>query len=202
MTRKDYNPPTASSHPSFRSEWAPKLEKLNEEIRNCKKCPLWKMRRNTVPGEGPVNTKIMIVGMAPGVEEDKIGKPFVGRAGRFLNELLKIAGIKRKKVFITSPLKCLPQPPPNRKPTKKEIESCLPYLKKQIGIINPKKFILLGEVAFSIFFPKEKLKNFRGKRIKRDGKEFFITYHPAAGLRFPKIKKILEKDFKKLKNLK
>jgi len=95
----------------------------------------------------------------------------------------------------------------NRKPTKKEIKTCLPWLKKQIEIINPQRFILLGEVAFFIFFPKDakrpkrKLKNFRGKWLEKNGKFYFPTYHPAAGLRFPKIRKILEEDFKKLKNL-
>jgi len=175
-----------------------KLEKLTQEIRNCKKCLLWKTRKNTVPGEGPVNAKIMFLGLAPGVEEDKTGKPFVGRAGKFLDQLLKIAKIKREDAFITSPLKCLPQPPPNRKPTKKEIEACLSYLKKQIEILNPQKFILLGEVAFLIFFPNKKLSNFRGKWVKKGEEEYFPTYHPAAGLRFPKIRKILEEDFKKL----
>ena len=175
------------------------LEKLNQEIKNCKKCPLWKLRKNAVPGEGPANAEIFICGQAPGVEEDKTGRPFVGKAGKFLNELLKIASIKREKVFITSPLKCLPQPPINRRPKKEEIETCLPYLKRQIEIINPKYFILLGEVAFSVFFPKEKLSNFRGKLIKKNGKFYFPTYHPAAGLRFPKIRKILEKDFKEIK---
>jgi len=170
------------------------FRKLNQKIKNCRQCALWKTRKNVVPGEGPVNTKIIILGQAPGSKENKIGKPFIGRAGQFLNQLLKIAKIDRKKVFITSPIKCFP--PKNRKPGKKEIVACLSYLKKQIEIINPKKFILLGEVAFSVFFPKEKLKNFRGKWIEKDGKEFFITYHPAAGLRFPKIKKILERDFK------
>ena len=174
------------------------IEKLNQEIRNCKRCSLWKMRKNVVPGEGPVNAKVMIIGQAPGVEEDKIGKPFVGRAGKFLNKLLKIAKIKREKIFITSPLKCLPQPPINRKPRKEEIKACLPWLEKQIEIINPSKFVLLGETAFSVFFPKRKLKDFRGKIIKRDSKEYFITYHPAAGIRFPKIKRTLEKDFKKI----
>jgi DNA polymerase len=176
------------------------LEKLNQEIKNCKKCPLWKLRKNAVPGEGPANAKIFICGQAPGVEEDKTGRPFTGKAGNFLNELLKIAGIEREKIFITSPLKCLPQPPINRKPKKEEIEACLPYLKKQIEIINPKYFILLGEVAFSVFFPKEKLKDFRGKWIEKNGKFYFPTYHPAAGLRFPKIRKILEEDLKKLRN--
>jgi DNA polymerase len=174
------------------------IEKLNQEIKSCKKCPLWKSRKNTVPGEGPVNAKLMILGQAPGHEESLTGRPFVGRAGKFLNQLLEIAGIEREKIFITSPIKCFP--PGNRKPTRKEIEACLPWLKKQIEIINPQKFILLGEVAFSVFFPKQKLGDFRGKWIEKKGKFYFPTYHPAAGLRFPKIKKILEKDFKKLRN--
>lgn len=184
-----------------------KLEKLNQEIRKCKKCSLWKTRKNAVPGEGPIDTKIIFIGQAPGSEEDKVGRPFVGRAGQFLNQLLRIARIERKEIYLTNPIKCFP--PCNRKPTKKEIEACLPWLRKQIEIINPharsevrrkerQKFILLGEVAFSVFFPKEKLKDFRGKWVKKEGKEYFITYHPAAGLRFPKIRKILEKDFKKL----
>jgi DNA polymerase len=175
------------------------LEKLNREIRNCKKCPLWKKRKNAVPGEGPADAKIILLGQAPGREEDLKGVPFVGRAGRFLNQLLKIAGINRKDIFITSPLKCFP--PGNRKPKKEEIKACLPWLKKQIEIINPQKFILLGEVAFSVFFLGEKLNKSRGRWIKKEGKFYFPTYHPAAGLRFPKIKKILEKDFKKLKNI-
>lgn len=175
------------------------LEKLNQKIRKCKKCPLWETRKNTVPGEGPINAKIMIIGQSPGVKEDETGKPFIGRAGKFLNQLLKIAKIKREKVFITSPLKCLPQPPKNRKPKKEEIESCLPYLKKQIEIINPQKFILLGGVAFSVFFPKEKLKNFRGKWVEKKGKFYFPTYHPAAGLRFPKIRTCLRRDFTRLR---
>ncbi|WP_281170001.1 uracil-DNA glycosylase [Thermodesulfobacterium hydrogeniphilum] len=116
------------------------------------------------------------------------------------NDLLNLAGIKREEIFITSPLKCLPQPPINRKPKKEEIKACLPWLKKQIKIINPQKFILLGEVAFSVFFTDKKLKDFRGKWIKKEDKEFFVTYHPAARLRFPKIKEILEKDFKKIRN--
>uniref|UniRef100_A0A7V5XGU6 Type-4 uracil-DNA glycosylase n=1 Tax=Thermodesulfobacterium geofontis TaxID=1295609 RepID=A0A7V5XGU6_9BACT len=177
------------------------LEKLNEKIKKCKKCGLWKLRNNVVPGEGPVYAKIIVIGQAPGVQEDKTGRPFVGPAGKFLNYLLELAGLKREEVFITSPLKCLPQPPVNRKPKKKEIESCSPWLKKQIEIINPKKFILLGEVAFSVFFPGKNLKDFRGKRIKKEDKEFFVTYHPAAGLRFPKIREILERDFKKLRDL-
>lgn len=184
------------------------IEKLNKKIKNCRKCSLWKTRKNAVPGEGPKNTKIMIIGQAPGREEDKTGRPFVGRAGKFLDQLLNLTGMRREKprtrtssvrgmIFITSVLKCFP--PKNRKPTKKEIKVCFSYLKKQIEIISPQKFILLGEIAFSVFFPDKKLNDFRGKLLKKDGKEYFITYHPAAGLRFTKIKKILEKDFKKIK---
>ena len=169
------------------------LEKLHQEITNCKKCPLWKTRKNAVPGEGPANAKIILLGQAPGAMENLKGVPFCGRAGKFLDYLLKIARIDRKKIFITSPIKCFP--PKNRKPKKEEIEACLPYLKKQIEIIDPKYFILLGEVAFSVFFPKEKLSDFRGKWIEKNGKFYFPTYHPAAGLRFPKIKEVLEKDF-------
>jgi len=176
-----------------------RLRKLNKEIRNCKKCILWKTRKNSVPGEGPVKAKIIIIGQAPGAMEDKTGRPFVGRAGRFLDQLLKLAKINRNKVFITSPVKCFP--PKNRKPTRKEIQLCLSYLKKQIEIINPQKFILLGEVAFKLFFPNEKLKDFRGKLAKKDKKLYFITYHPAAGLRFSRIKKVLEKDFQKIRKI-
>ena len=186
------------------------LEKLNQKIRNCKKCNLWRRRKNVVPGEGPANAKMFFVAEAPGRMESIQGKPFVGPAGKFLDKLFDLSGIDRKNVFITGTLKCRPViGNRNRKPEPKEIKACLPYLKKQIEIINPKRFILLGEVAFSIFFskdakrPKEKLKDFRGKWITlqqtQGRKGFFITYHPAAGLRFPKIKKILEKDFGKMK---
>jgi DNA polymerase len=173
------------------------LEKLHQEIKNCKKCSLWKTRKNAVPGEGSVSAKIILLGQAPGAKENLKGVPFCGRSGKLLDNLLKIAGIDRKKIFITSPIKCFP--PKNRKPKEEEIEACLPYLKKQIEIINPKYFILLGEVAFSVFFTHEKLKDFRGKWIEKNDKEFFVTYHPAAGLRFPKIRQILKEDFKKLK---
>lgn len=174
------------------------LEKLNKEIRNCKKCSLWKTRKNAVPGEGPVNAKIMFLGQAPGFQESLTGRPFCGPAGKLLDKLLKIAKIKREKIFVTSPLKCFPTPPPNRKPKKEEIETCLPYLKKQIEIINPQRFILLGEVAFSVFFPNKKLGDYRGKLVKKEDREYFVTYHPAAGIRFQKFRKILEKDSKKI----
>jgi DNA polymerase len=177
------------------------LKRLHQKISQCRKCPLWKTRKNAVPGEGPANTKIMIIAEAPGRMESIQGKPFVGPAGGFLGKLFGLGSLDRKDVFITSVLKCRPRiDNRNRRPKKQEIEACLPWLQKQIEIISPKKLILLGEVAFKVFFPKEKLKTLRGKWIKKDKKLYFPTYHPAAALRFPKIKKILEKDFKNLKN--
>jgi len=171
-----------------------KFKKLNSKIRGCRKCPLYKTRCNAVPGEGPLNAKTIVIGQAPGAEEDKTGRPFVGRAGKLLTALLAVAGIKREKVFITSPVKCFP--PKNRKPTKTEIESCFPYLRKQIEMIDPVNFILLGEVALKAFFPEKKLKDFRGKIITENNRRYFMVNHPAAGVRFQKFKKILEKDFK------
>ncbi|MDO8265067.1 MAG: uracil-DNA glycosylase [Candidatus Parcubacteria bacterium] len=173
------------------------LKRIAEAIKKCKKCILWKTRNNTVPGEGPANARIIAIGQAPGANEDMTGRPFIGRAGKLLTQLLEMAGMDRKKVFITSPVKCFP--PKNRKPTKKEVFLCLPYLKNQIKIINPQKIILLGEVAFKLFFPEKRMKDFRGKWLIQDNKNYFISYHPAAGIRFQKFKKILEKDFKKLR---
>jgi uracil-DNA glycosylase len=175
-----------------------KIKEINYKVGLCNKCSLKKGAHFSVPGEGPANAKIIAVGEAPGREEDLTGRPFIGRSGKLLTKLLELAGIKREKVFITSVAKH--RPPNNRKPTKEEIKICLPYLLEQIKIINPKKIILLGQTAFSVFFPGEKLKNFRGKLIKKNGRDFFVAYHPAAGLRFQKMKKILEKDFRKLKS--
>jgi len=172
------------------------FQNLKKQVEKCQRCPLYKTTKKIVFGEGPISAKMMVIGEAAGRMESLQGRPFVGPAGKFLDKLLKLGGIDRKNVFITSVLKCRPtMDNRNRKPKKEEIEACLPYLKRQIEIINPKYFILLGEVAFSVFFPKEKLRDFRGKWIEKDGKFYFPTYHPAAGLRFPKIREVLEKDF-------
>jgi len=154
-----------------------------------------------VPGEGSPNAEFMFLGQGPGVEEDKTGRPFVGRAGRLLSDLFVSAGFERKKVFITSAVKCFPTPPPNRKPGKDELVVCFPYLERQIVLIKPKKIVLMGDVAFQLFFPKKKLKDYRGKWKKKDNRNFFATYHPAAGVRFQKFKKILKTDFANLKKL-
>jgi len=165
------------------------VERIAEKIRKCTLCRLWKTRNKAVPGEGPSNAKIMFIGQAPGREEDKTGRPFVGRAGKFLNELLENAGMNRKKVFITSVVKCFP--PRNRLPTSDEAKTCVEtYLKKQILLINPKVVVLLGKVAQK-YVPDELL----------SGRIVVKTIHPAAGMRFPRMRKKIKRDFKLLGKL-
>ena len=163
------------------------LKKLSEKIRKCKKCKLYRNRVKAVPGEGNSKAKIMLIGQGPGVKEDEVGKPFVGRAGEFLDHLLRKNRIERKKCFITLIVKC--HPPKNRVPLKKEAETCVAnYLVEQIKLVNPKIIVLLGRVAEK-YTPKESL----------IGRKTIVTAHPAAGMRFPKIRKKMERDFKRIK---
>lgn len=174
------------------------LEKITREIRSCKEC-----KKNTygllVSGEGAPNSKIMFIGEAPGIEESKTGKPFVGRSGKFLTRLLDSIGVKRKYVFITSPIKYYPG---RRALTTKEILHARRHLVKQINVIKPKLIVTLGNVALKALFPNNKfmINRIHGKPIYND-KIYFPTFHPAAALRFPKIKRLIKKDFDKLKQL-
>ena len=176
---------------------ADSLTKIAREIQKCKKCRLWKSRIKAVPGEGPAPAGIMFIGQAPGERENQTGRPFIGPAGKFLDELLKQNGINRKKVFITSPVKCFP--PGNRKPKPDELKACRPYLDRQLAFVKPKTIVLMGRVAFHTFFPEKDLKKEGGKWLMKNGFLFLPTYHPAAGMRFPKVRKVMGKDFKKLK---
>ena len=164
------------------------LARLANQIKKDKKCPLSKTAKNAVPGEGSANAEIMFVGVAPGRMEDITGKPFVGRAGKFLTTLLKQIGLKRKDVFITSVEKFFP--PGNRPPKPKEIKACKPYLIEQLKIINPRIVVLLGKVA-------EKMKD----EPILNNKKVIITAHPSAGMRFQKIGAKIKRDFQKLKAL-
>jgi DNA polymerase len=173
---------------------------LDEEIRKCKKCRLHKTRTNAVPGEGPANAKIMICGQAPGRTEDEDGKPFMGRAGRFLNELLETIKLKRELLFITSPIKCFP--PNNRPPKSDELKTCRPYLKKQISIVRPKIIIALGNYALqTLLGNKLTISQLHGRLQESNSIIIFPTFHPAAAIRFPKIKALTKEDFKQLKSL-
>lgn len=172
------------------------LEEVRKQIVRCRKCRLWKTRKNAVPGEGNPHAKIMFIGQAPGRTEDATGKPFVGRAGKLLTEILAENGLERKDVFITSVLRCFP--PRNRMPRKDEIDACKPYLLQYLKLIKPKTVFLLGNVAIkTVLGDIGKLDKIHGKKIVRGGVAYIPTYHPAAGIRFPGIKRKLKMDFKK-----
>jgi len=159
------------------------MDDLNEQIRKCRKCRLWQGAKNAVPGEGPATAKVMLVGQNPGAEEDKTGKPFVGRAGKFLNKVLIKNGINREEVFVTNIVKHVT--PNNRKPFPDEVEACLPYLITQIKEIKPRIVVLMGAVAW--------------QTPRLEGAEYVETYHPSAAMRFSEIRKKFEEDFAALK---
>ncbi|MBI2662870.1 uracil-DNA glycosylase [Candidatus Woesearchaeota archaeon] len=173
---------------------------LSEQIRRCTACPLWKGRTLAVPGEGAKDVGIMFIGEAPGSEEDRQGVPFVGRSGKFLDFLLGIIELKREDVFMTSIVKC--RPPKNRMPSVNEIKKCQElWLKKQIDVLNPRLIVLLGKVSSNALLGKIDIEQFHGKIIEKEGRKYFVSYHPAAGMRFPKIKALMKEDFKKLNKI-
>ena len=159
------------------------LADVNERIKNCRKCRLWRDAKQAVPGEGPANAKVMLVGQNPGAEEDKTGRPFIGRAGKYLNKVLAQNGMRREEVFITNIVKHLS--PQNRKPLPDEIDACAPYLAEQIKTVKPKIVVLMGKVAW------------QAPRV--EGITFVETYHPSAAMRFTKMRKRFEEDFSALK---
>lgn len=161
------------------------LTDLNEQIRNCRKCRLWRKAKNAVPGEGFSHARVMLVGQNPGAEEDETGRPFVGRAGKFLNNVLKRNGIKREDLFITNVVKH--KTPKNRLPKPDEIEACIPYLTCQIEAIMPEIILLMGSLAWKI--------------PRKENTIYIETYHPSAAMRFPRMRKKFEEDLKTLKEL-
>ncbi|MCD6528060.1 uracil-DNA glycosylase [bacterium] len=176
------------------------LEILSQKIKQCQKCPLAKTRTKAVPGEGSPKAKIMFIGEAPGKDEDKQGRPFVGQAGKLLDELLKLAELKRQDIFITNIVKC--RPPENRDPLLEEIQICLPYLKEQIKLIKPQLIVTLGRHAMYQFLPKEfKISQVHGQPKKMintktgESQVYYPVYHPAAALYHNNLKKDLERDF-------
>ncbi len=177
------------------------LEELHQQILVCTKCPLAKGRTQAVPGEGNPNAKVMFIGEAPGEQEDAQGRPFVGPAGRFLNELLTLAGLSREEVFITNTVKC--RPPNNRTPTNEEMAACHPYLEAQIALIQPKVICLLGAAALKAVLPELKMtiSQVHGQPFTKSGIIFVPLFHPAAALHQPKWKDVLRQDMLKLKGL-
>lgn len=175
------------------------LGRLNEEVRACTRCDLHKTATQGVPGDGPVDAKIMLVGEAPGANEDRTGRPFVGAAGQFLNELLQTAGLNRDEVYITNVVKH--RPPGNRDPNAAEIDACIPYLWRQIEIINPRLVVTLGRFALQTFFPSARMMRDHGQLREKEGRYFFPVLHPAAALHQESNRPLLYADMKKLGEL-
>lgn len=184
------------------------MKKLEEKIKNCKKCPLGMLRTNAVPGSGSYDADVMFVGEAPGYWEDQKGLPFVGRAGKVLDELLAEIGLKREDVYITNIVKC--RPPNNRDPNEDEIKACSPYLDRQIDIIRPKIIAPLGRHSMSYIlrkfgFEPEPISRIHGKifeaRILFGRIIIMPMYHPAVALYRPQLKEELRRDFKKLRGI-
>ena len=168
------------------------LEKIASEVIGCPLCKLSRSRRNAVPGDGLLSSKIMFIGEAPGKNEDEQGKPFVGAAGMILNQALEKAGIKRAEVFITNVVKC--RPPGNRVPENDERSICRQYLDRQISLIAPKIICILGSTAYSsILGGKSIIKN-RGKIIEKNGQKYFLTIHPAAAIYNKNLRSVLNND--------
>jgi DNA polymerase len=174
------------------------LKKIASRIRQCRKCSLAKTRTQAVPGEGASNAKVLLVGEAPGKSEDEQGRPFVGYAGRILDQVLEEAGLRRDQVFITSILKC--RPPKNRNPKAPEIEACAPHLESQIHAISPKVLVALGRFGAKGLTDKMgKVADLRGRRLDRNGVPIVVTYHPAAIIYNRSRKKEIVSDLKKAK---
>ena len=169
---------------------------MEAQVRTCQLCRLAKTRTNAVPGEGYVRTDVMFIGEGPGYHEDKQGRPFVGQAGNFLNELLALAGLQRERVYITNVVKC--RPPNNRDPEPDEKLACAPYLERQIALINPKVIVTLGRHSMARFFPGERISQIHGTARVVDGRLCVAMYHPAAGLHQASLADIIRDDFRKL----
>lgn len=159
------------------------FEELKRRIASCTKCELCKTRINTVPGEGPINSRVVIVGEGPGQEEDESGRPFVGKAGRLLTDILEKGGnIRRDSLYITNTVKC--RPPENRNPNAKEIESCRDFLEAQLLLLHPDIVVTLGNVPTqALLNTKQGITNLRGTWIKWRGIKLFPMFHPSYLLR-------------------
>ena len=172
------------------------LKEVAAEVSVCTKCDLCKGRTKAVPGEGNPHAQVMFIGEGPGFHEDKQGRPFVGPAGQFLEELLASINLKRADVFITNVVKC--RPPGNRDPLPAEIDACNGYLDRQIAAIDPQVIVTLGRFSMAKFFGGEKISTIHGRARKVDGRMCIAMYHPAAGLHQQSLKESIRTDFKKI----
>jgi uracil-DNA glycosylase family 4 len=185
---------------AFPADAAEALARIAQEIRACTRCALHEHRTQAVPGEGPPDAPLLFVGEGPGAEEDQQGRPFVGAAGRLLERLLASIRIPRERVFITNTVRC--RPPGNREPQPDEVAACLPYLVRQMSVLQPRVVCLLGATATrALLGTDQKLNQVRGRALREAGRWWFATYHPAAALRSASLAKALEEDFRRLRRL-
>jgi uracil-DNA glycosylase len=168
------------------------LTNLSLKIRGCTLCKLSRTRKNAVAGEGSCSVKVMLVGEAPGRQEDLEGKPFVGSSGRILDSALSNAGIKRSDVFITNVVKC--RPPNNRRPQSNELIACMGHLERQISLVSPKIICILGSTAYRSLLGGKSIVADRGKIVEKGGKRYFLTVHPASTIYNRSLRSALEND--------
>jgi len=172
------------------------LHQIAIEVAACTKCILHHSRKNAVPGEGPPNAEIIFIGEGPGFHENEQGRPFVGAAGKFLDELLASAGLKREQVFIANVVKC--RPPANRDPLPDELDACSEYLERQIQAINPRVIVTLGRYSMARYLPNARISDVHGQAMHIKGHLIVPMYHPAAALHQPSLKTAVERDFAQL----
>lgn len=175
------------------------LAAVAAEVSACTDCKLHLSRKLAVPGEGPDNAELMFVGEGPGFHENEQGRPFVGAAGNFLEELLASIGMSREEVFITNIVKC--RPPGNRDPQAAEIQACSDYLERQISALDPKVVVTLGRFSMARFFHNARISNIHGKAQRIGGRLVVPMYHPAAALHQPSLRQTIQRDFASLPDL-
>lgn len=176
------------------------LTELYREIARCRECEeLARTRNKVVPGEGPENSQIVFIGEAPGFHEDQQGRPFVGQAGQFLEQLLGSIGLKRDDVYICNVIKC--RPPGNRDPLPMEIKNCQKWLDRQLELLAPKMIVTLGRYSLARYFPGEPISKVHGKARKENNVIYFAMYHPAAALHQQSLRQTIEVDIRKIPEL-
>jgi uracil-DNA glycosylase len=175
------------------------LAQIAREVSVCQRCMLHHSRKLAVPGEGPVDAEIMYIGEGPGFHENEQGRPFVGAAGKYLEELLVKINLKREDVFIGNVVKC--RPPNNRDPLPEELAACSDYLERQIQVINPKVIVTLGRYSMARFLPNAKISDVHGQSYRIKGRLIVPMFHPAAALHQPSLKISIERDFMHLPDL-
>ena len=175
------------------------LSELYEEIARCQKCEIAKYRTRVVPGEGAEDADIMFIGEAPGWHEDQQGRPFVGPAGQFLDELLALINLKRQQVYIANMIKC--RPLGNRDPLPQEMLNCRGWLERQIELICPKIIVSLGRYSMALYFPGKSISKIHGTAEKRDGIIYYTMYHPAAALHQQSLREVVKADMRKIPEL-